>query len=113
MERLTARASNGMAYLIKVKPNEQEVDSPYPDTLNCILEAFNRLAEHEEQQNHDYVRIIRNYLRHMPKTYRTRTPNYKVVMDILMAGTSTGGMTSSIAKCRELGIDPHGHEIPD
>lgn len=48
MERLTAIAPNGMAYLVKVKPSEQEVESPYPNTLNCILESFKRLAEYED-----------------------------------------------------------------
>lgn len=48
MERLTAKASNGMAYLVKVRPDEQDVDSPYPDTLRCILESFKRLAEYED-----------------------------------------------------------------
>lgn len=49
MERLTARsAKNGLAYLVKVKSDEQEIDSKYPNTLRCILEAFNRLAELEE-----------------------------------------------------------------
>lgn len=47
MERLTAIAPNGMAYLVKVKPNEQEVESPYPNTLKAIMESFQRLAEYE------------------------------------------------------------------
>lgn len=48
MQRLTARAQNGMAYLTKVKPNEQEVESPYSNTLKCIMESIKRLAEYEE-----------------------------------------------------------------
>lgn len=49
MERLTARSpQNGLAYLVNVRPDEQAVDSAYPDTLRCILEAFNRLAELED-----------------------------------------------------------------
>jgi len=48
MERLTARSpKNGMTYLVKVKPEEQAVDGTY-DTLMCIREAFDRLAEYEE-----------------------------------------------------------------
>jgi hypothetical protein len=47
LERLTAKAPNGMAYLVKVKPSEQEVESSYPNTLRCILESFNRLALYE------------------------------------------------------------------
>ena len=48
MDRLTAIAPNGMAYLVKVKPSEQDVESPYPNTLNCVLESFKRLAEYED-----------------------------------------------------------------
>jgi hypothetical protein len=48
MERLTARNKNNIAYLVKVKPNEQEVESSYPNTLNAILECFERLAEYED-----------------------------------------------------------------
>jgi hypothetical protein len=49
MERLTARSpKNNMAYLVKVKQNEQDVESPYPNTLRCIMEAFERLAQYED-----------------------------------------------------------------
>ena len=49
MERLTDREPiRNMAYLAKVKPNEQEVESPYPNTLACILESFDRLAAYED-----------------------------------------------------------------
>ena len=48
-ERLTARNKNGLAYLVNVKPNEQEVDSPHKNTLKCILECFERLAQYEEE----------------------------------------------------------------
>jgi hypothetical protein len=49
LERLTARSpKNNMAYLVKVKPNEQDVESPYPNTLKCIMEALERLAQYEE-----------------------------------------------------------------
>ena len=48
MERLTARNQKGLAYLVNVKPNEQEVESPYKNTLQCILDAFERLAQYED-----------------------------------------------------------------
>lgn len=48
MERLTARNQLGLAYLKNVKPNEQDVESPYPNTLQCILESFNQLAAYED-----------------------------------------------------------------
>lgn len=48
MERLTGRTDKGFAYLAGVRPDEQAVDSEYPNTLNCILESFERLAAYEE-----------------------------------------------------------------
>ena len=48
MERLTDRTEKGHAYLVNVKPDEQEVDSPYKNTLQCILDCFERLAAYEE-----------------------------------------------------------------
>jgi hypothetical protein len=49
MDRLTARRNdNGLAYLVGVKPDEQEVESPYPNTLRCILDCFERLATYED-----------------------------------------------------------------
>lgn len=57
------------------------------------------------------IRIIKNYLKMMPKTYRKRNPNWCVVRDLLMSSTSHSGRTSSINKCIELGIAPDNHEI--
>jgi DNA-directed RNA polymerase subunit RPC12/RpoP len=48
MGRLTARTSNGVAYLANVKATEQEVTSPYENTLKCILQAFGALAAYED-----------------------------------------------------------------
>ena len=48
-ERLTARRpKSGLAYLVNVKQDEQIVESPYPDTLRCIMESFERLAQYED-----------------------------------------------------------------
>lgn len=48
MNRLTERNPQKIAYLVNVKPNEQEVESKYPNTLNCIMDCFERLAEYED-----------------------------------------------------------------
>lgn len=48
MKRLTARTETGHAYLVNVKPDEQEVDSPHKNTLQCILDCFERLAAYED-----------------------------------------------------------------
>lgn len=50
MDRLTARTETGHAYLVNVKPDEQEVDSPYKNTLQCILDCFERLAQYEDAE---------------------------------------------------------------
>lgn len=47
-DRLTARNKDGMAYLIHVKSNEQEISSAYPNTLKCIMDAFSKLAQYED-----------------------------------------------------------------
>ena len=50
MKRLTARTKNGHAYLVNVKPDEQEVNSPHKNTLQCILDCFERLAQYEDAE---------------------------------------------------------------
>jgi len=57
------------------------------------------------------LRILRNFIKKMPKVYRERNHNWCVVRDILLTGTNHSGMTSSIAKCVEIGIDPYGYKI--
>lgn len=47
-ERLTARSPrNNMAYLVNVKNDEQGLEGSY-NTLVCVREAFERLAQYEE-----------------------------------------------------------------
>jgi hypothetical protein len=50
MERLTKRTNNGMAFLTKVKDSEQDVESPYPNTLKAILDSIQKLAEYEDAE---------------------------------------------------------------
>jgi hypothetical protein len=50
MSRLTARTETGHAYLVNVKPDEQEVNSPHKNTLQCILDCFERLAQYEDAE---------------------------------------------------------------
>lgn len=64
-----------------------------------------------ETQQQTELRILKNFIDCMSKSYRNVTQNWEVVQDILMRGTSTAGQTSCIAKCREMGIDPYGYEI--
>jgi hypothetical protein len=49
-DRLTKLGVNGIYGLVKVKDNEQEVDSPHKNTLAAILECFQRLAEYENAE---------------------------------------------------------------
>lgn len=44
--RLTKKYNGGFG-LVKVKDDEQDVESPYPNTLKAILECFSRLGELE------------------------------------------------------------------
>lgn len=55
MNRLTRKYSGGYG-LVKVKDNEQDVESPYPNTLRAILECFNCLGELEDSmENGDLI----------------------------------------------------------
>jgi hypothetical protein len=61
--------------------------------------------------NNETLRILKNFISMSSKIYRQRNDNAAIVGDLILAGTSTGGRTSCIAKCRELGIDPYGHNL--
>jgi hypothetical protein len=58
MDRLTARNEAGFAYLVNVKPNEQEVDSPHKNTLKCILNCFERLAQYEDAEQEGRLAVL-------------------------------------------------------
>ena len=58
MDRLTARTKNGHAYLVNVKPDEQEVDSPHKNTLQCILDCFERLAQYEDLEEQGQLVVL-------------------------------------------------------
>ena len=58
MDRLTARTKNGHAYLVNVKPDEQEVDSPHKNTLQCILDCFERLAQYEDLEEQGRLVVL-------------------------------------------------------
>ena len=61
--------------------------------------------------NNDELRILKNFLDHMPKAYRARNINWVVVRNILMHRTSTSGRTSCCKKCVQLRIDPYGYSL--
>lgn len=58
MSRLTARTENGNAYLVNVKPDEQEVDSLRKNTLQCILDCFERLAQYEDAEEQGLLVVL-------------------------------------------------------
>lgn len=58
MSRLTARTETGHAYLVNVKPDEQEVDSPHKNTLQCILDCFERLAQYEDAEEQGLLVVL-------------------------------------------------------
>ena len=70
------------------------------------------------KRNYDFrhkteLRMLKNYISMMPKTYRKRNANYKIVMDLITNGTSYAGQTSAIEKCNAIGIDPWGYELKE
>lgn len=58
MNRLTARNEKGLAYLVNVKPDEQAVDSPHKNTLQCILDCFERLAHYEDLEEQGRLLVL-------------------------------------------------------
>lgn len=56
-------------------------------------------------------RLLRNFISHMPMTYRKRNCNWVIVQQFLQFGTREGGRTSSVKKCYMLGIDPDGYTL--
>lgn len=61
--------------------------------------------------NDEVIRVLKNFLDCMPKTYRRRNDNASVVQDIILFRTRTAGRTSCKELCREIGIDPCGHTL--
>ncbi len=80
----------------------------FEETPSGAIEVIVNAYEYRKSAE---LNILRNFTWKMPKTYRNRNQNWVVVRDILMSGTSTAGMTSCIAKCRDLGIDPYGYKL--
>lgn len=91
-----------------VEPKHPENISPSCATCGVVEKLTEEL---EELKAVDELRIAKNFLQMMPKAYAKRTMNCTIIHDILMAGTSTAGMTSCCEKCKELGIDPHGYGL--
>lgn len=49
-DRLTARTEDGIAYLVNVKQDEQEVECKSRNTAQCILDSWERLATYEDAE---------------------------------------------------------------
>lgn len=64
----------------------------------------------EEIRELEY-RLLKNFIDHMPKVYRTRHCNWVIVQRFLQQGTSKAGSNSSREKCTKLGIDPWGYTL--
>lgn len=76
------------------------------EKLETLINSFENKITYDKEIN-----ILKNFLWDMPNVYRRRNENWVIVRDILMAGTSNAGMSSCIAKCRELRIDPYGYSL--
>jgi hypothetical protein len=86
------------------------------DTINGTFTPCETYSGREviallNQQPSEELRLLKNYLHNKSKAYRQRTPNYVVVRELIMSGTSHAGMTSCIMKCHELGINPYGYDL--
>lgn len=84
MDRLTARTASGTAYLVNVKPTEQEIESKYPETLRCILNGFARLAEYEDTGlTPEEVRAAVRLLQHITAKYETSVKMHGITTELL------------------------------
>ena len=52
--------------------------------------------------------LLKSIQRDMSLFKRRKTPNWSIVMNILLQHTSKGGRTSAMAHCKFLGINPDG-----
>ena len=59
----------------------------------------------------DTLRVLQNHLDMSTRVYRKTTPNWVVVGDLILQGTSTAGCASCYEECRRIGIDPDGYEL--
>lgn len=66
-----------------------------------------------EMRDEDIRRVLLNFIDCMPKAYRKRTRNARVVMDIIQRGTGQAGMTSCCEVCRRIGCDPDAYSFPN
>jgi hypothetical protein len=58
MERLTKRNEQGTAYLAKVKLDEQEVGCNSADTLRCIVDVFQKLADYDDAEQQGRLAVL-------------------------------------------------------
>ena len=54
--RLTKRTDKGIAYLVNVKQDEQEIEGS-KNTLECLYESWQRLAYYEDMEEEYYKRV--------------------------------------------------------
>lgn len=84
-----------------------------------IEREINRLPQYRLENVYDNeempveveLRILRSYIRHMPKVYRKSNDNWVIVRDLIMNGTGRAGMTSCLIECTRLGINPYGRVL--
>ena len=65
-----------------------------------------------EMRVEDIRRVLIAFINRMPKTYRKRTANASVVMDIIQSYTGQAGFSSCCDVCRRIGCDPDAYEFP-
>lgn len=92
MDRLTKLYNAGRYGLVKVKDDEQDVDSPYPNTLRAILESFQALGAYEDTGlAPDEIVAMRDKMRAMetigaqPVTEIPATGNRVLTLDEVLA----------------------------
>lgn len=88
MARLTKRTESGLPYLAKVKDGETAVEGSY-NTLKCIQEAFEALAQYEEKEESlgelsiAYTELLEEAAEEIENCYNRETPLTSRIRDFL------------------------------
>ena len=77
--------------------SEKDIIRNHVSIIIQMLDAYNEAMEFDYGDELKYPDI----------------PNWKVVQELLLRGTTHAGKTSSIKKCEEMGINPWENAFPE
>lgn len=69
-----------------------------------MLSTLSRLEQENKALKADLRRVIENS---RGRYFKKASYNWVLVQELIQWGTGESGSTSSIAKCKEIGLDPY------